>query len=161
MARPQPFPPPVRRHKSGQARVRWRGKDYYLGVYGSPRPSRRTAACWCDLEAGQDPGSTSAAGLTVAQAYALWLDHARADYDPAGREAQQHEYAARPVLALFGLIPATEFGPQQLEAVQQSMASGSWMTAEEAAANAKHGHATRWCRNVVNRRTVRIQTAWR
>lgn len=80
--------PPVRRHKTGQARVRWRGKDYYLGVYGSPEAEQAYRRLLVRLEAGQDPaGPKAAAGLTVAQAYALWLEHARADYDPAGREA--------------------------------------------------------------------------
>lgn len=41
MGRKKRWPPTVTKHSSGQARVRWKGTDYYLGVYGSPEATAK------------------------------------------------------------------------------------------------------------------------
>ena len=49
-------PPKYTHHvPSGQARVRLRGKDYYLGLHGSPESYRRYAEFLARLEAGELP----------------------------------------------------------------------------------------------------------
>lgn len=37
MGRKKRWPPVVTKHSTGQARVRWKGRDYYLGTYGTPQ----------------------------------------------------------------------------------------------------------------------------
>lgn len=158
MPRKPVWPPVIFRHKSGQARVRIRGTDHYLGEYGSAR----AAAAYADLLAkitspDQSKVAPSGGGITVAGVVAFFLAHAEKNYSARGREAENHRLAVRPLTALFGLLPAGDFGPKHLKTVQQAMASGSWMDAAER----KKAPVVGWCRNVVNRRVVRLRTLWK
>jgi hypothetical protein len=90
MPRKQTWPPPVHHHrKSGQARVRINGKDYYLGPYGSPEAEEALAALLVRHARGELGGRVAAAPAaprTVADVAAEWLAGAAPGYSARGRE---------------------------------------------------------------------------
>jgi len=163
MPRKPIWPPPVHHHKpTGQARVRIRGRDYYLGKYGSPEAQAEYARLVAELAAGAVPAPKGAApALTVADVVASWWEQAEKEYSERGRELDQFRFALPPLLRLYGHTPARDFDADRLETVRQAMASGSWMSEEEKAQAVKRKRPVGWCRNVVNRRVVRIRTVWR
>lgn len=141
------WPPSVHLHKaSGQARVKWRGRHYYLGPHGSAESRKRYADLVAEI-AGQPrperpvPGKPTAP--TVAEAWKLWAAHASQRYSARGREAVQFDYAAAPLLARHGQTRVDTFGPAALEEVRDEMIRLGW------------------CRRVINRRVIRLRTAWR
>lgn len=162
---------PSKKHPTGQARIRLNGKQVYLGVFGSPESWRKyhqlqsewaAGLAGCETQPKPNRNPTENPGtITVAEAVARWTRHAGEHYDPAGREGGQFRYALQVVVRLFGSRPVSEFDSLSLETVQKAMATGSWMSLEEKEAARKRGLEIGWCRNVVNRRTVRVQTAWR
>lgn len=166
MPRKQTFPPPVTRHKSGQARVRWQSKDYYLGVYGSVDAARNYAALLTRLASGQDaakpvPEATAPATVTVSSIVARWFAEEAPRYADDGREVAQFRLSVAPLIQLFGGLPAGEFDCNALERVQLAAAAGTWQTAKDRRWHDQRGYPTGWSRRVVNRRIVRIRTIWR
>ncbi len=156
-----PWPPRIYWHRpSNRDRIRWEGRDYYLGEHGSPEAAAEYRRLCVQL-AQQSTISPSVEGITVAEVVALWRAEEAPRYDPAGREAQQFAYTVPPLLRLFGTLPAADFGPRQLAAVRDAMAAGSWQTEEERAEAATRGYPAAWSARVVNRRIVRIRTIWR
>lgn len=146
MARPRKFPPSVYRHSSGQAMVRWQGRTYYLGKHGSPEAEEAYGKLIVELAAGKTPKPASAS--TVNDVLAEWWQRESPRYGQS-KELRHFKIAWRVLAATHGELPASEFKAGQLEAVQLAMATGSW------------NHSKGWCRNVVNRQTVRIRTIWR
>jgi integrase len=143
MPRKKEWPPRPHHHKpSGQERVRAGGKDYYLGPIGSAEARRRYAELVSAWKAPEGPPAP-ARGPTVAEAVAAWRRWAVTRYDPAGREVVQYDATLSPWLGLFADLPAAGFGVAQLERVRDEMVRRGW------------------CRNVVNRRVVRVRTVWR
>lgn len=173
MSRPVLFPPKMSEHKaSGQARVRWRGEDYYLGPWGSEESRQRYAALLLELTAHTErtdgahsahtaaPCAHTIQPLLVCDVLARWLIHARSYYSERGRECEQFVLAVRPLERLYGLTPARAFGPDELEQLQTAMLTGSWM----GEADRRHPRAPKsggWSRSVVNARTKRVRTVWR
>lgn len=168
MGRKSVWPPRITLHAaSGQARVRWQNRDYYLGKWDSEEARGRYAALLLELSA--PPGASTAhppripgasTGLLVCDVLARWCVHARSYYSERGRERQQYAQALRPLERLFGLVPAREFDAVRLRQLQQAMLDGSWMTAEDRA----HPMVPRfggWARRVVNGRLTRVRTVWR
>jgi integrase len=147
MGRRAIWPPKVIAHKaSGQARVQWKNKTYYLGPIGSPES--RTA--YCELirrlqggdgdQANAPPEPPPPGKGTVAQLVALWHVHAAGEHTP--EERTSYRYALQPVVQIYGDSRIEQFDALALRRVQQYM-------------------ATRLCRNQVNRRIVRVRTVWR
>jgi integrase len=159
MARPKKWPPTLHLHRSsGQAYVRINGRNVYLGRYDSPESREAYQRI---LAAGGAPAPKPTAGVTVAGVIARFLADAEATRDPRGREVEQFKLSLAPVLRLYGSRPADEFDADALEVVQRALASGSWLTDKERAVRAKRKQSCALSRNVVNRRVVRIRTAWR
>ncbi len=163
MPRKAQWPPPLREHKpSGQGRVRWRGKDSYFGRFGDPETEasyqRWVATLQPDAPA---PAVAPSACVSVADVVAEWELKEGPRYSKRGEELAAFRASLRPLLALFGPTSAADFDADALEQVQLAMASGSWMNPEQKAKRTKGKKATAWCRNVVNRRVVRIRTVWR
>src|SRR5689334_14183261 len=113
-------PPTYSHHKpSGQARVRYRGKDYYLGPFGSAASKEAYARLIAQLMS-DEPGSPSsperpadAPPITVSELIARFWAHAQTYYMKDGRPTGEHKVircALRPLRKLFGSIPAAEFG---------------------------------------------------
>jgi integrase len=169
MPRPVVFPPKLSEHKpSGQARVRWQGKDFYLGPWNSEESRQRYAALLLELTAASAhlaPSERSisahlAPGLLVCDLIARWLRHARGYYSERGREAEQYALACRPLDRLFGATPAASFDADCLRRLQQALLDGTWMDARDRAApNAPKQRG--YCRRVVNARVKRVRTIWR
>jgi integrase len=162
--RPVVFPPSMTLHAaSGQARVRWQGKDFYLGPWQSEQARQRYTELLVKLTAPSHPGEPSAPrppGLLVCDVLARWLIHCRTYYSERGRETAQFRLALRPLERLYGMTPARDFGPDELEQLQTAMLTGSWMGEADRA----HPRAVKvggWSRRVVNSRIKRIRTVWR
>lgn len=167
MPRPRKFPPTIHHHASGQGMIRWKGRDYYLGKYGSPEAAAEYArligqiAGQVDISGLPENRKTAAMiGLTVAEVVARFQTHAKTYYSARGREGEQYGCALKPLLRLFADLPASAFGPDELRRLQQVMIDGSWMTDIERAHPTRRGK-TGWSRGVVNARIKRIRTAWR
>lgn len=164
MGRKPTWPPKVQHHKSGRDRVRIRGQDIYLGPTDSDEAKAAYARLLAQMTGPDSPipaVGNVASTKTVADVVAEWWIGPGQDYSQRGRELKQYQSTFRPLLRLHGPTYADEFGLDQLEEVQRAMASGSWLTEEERKELTDRGKEVNWCRNVVNRRIVRIRTVWR
>ena len=136
-------------HKpSGQARVRFNGKDYYLGRFGSPESRQAYAKLVAEnVRPGADIRPSNECGgypdLSVNEMFVRYLEHARAYYVSNGKptsEIYNMKAAMRSVRALYESEPAATFGPLALKAVRQHMID-----------------TQKLCRGVVNGRVNRIR----
>jgi integrase len=124
-------PPKYSLHKpSGQARVRYLGRDHYLGPYGS-RESREAYARLIAEFSRDDPAPFSApGGLTVAELILKFWGHCQVYYrhpdgTPTG-EAAVIKCALRPLRRLFGTEPAAGFGARKLKLLRDEMIRLGW-----------------------------------
>ncbi len=84
--------------------------------------------------------------VTVAEIVARFMEHARKHYVKRGKQTSQvkaFEATLAPLLALFGKIPAREFGPKKLKAVRADMIRKGW------------------CRKSINRNVGRIRQVFK
>lgn len=142
MARRRQFPPKPHGHAaSGQERVRYKGKDFYLGPIGSDEARReyaRLLSLWTQgREAGPRPATTL---LNVGEVWAAFWADATASRDH--REVRAFEAAFAVVLARYAELPADKFDSLALLEIQRDMAS-------------------KWVRTVTNRQIVRVRTVFR
>lgn len=169
MGRKPTWPPPVYPNwHTGQERMRvhvhGKPKDIVLGPIGSEQAKARYRQLVADMERNGRvyvPPAKPAEPLTVDDVIGRFWLHAEAEYDQAGREPENFRRSLAPVVSLYGPTPARTFGPKCLKALQQAMASGSWMTDEERKSYEKRRRPIGWCRNVVNRRITRVKTVWK
>jgi len=126
-------------HKSsGQARVRIAGRDYLLGPYDSEQSRIKYGKLISELAGGlpvdplagcNRPQSATDAGLSVAALLLAFLRHAESYYIKNGEQTDEvacFKSAMRPVRELFALIPAKDFSPLNLKAVQQRYVALGW-----------------------------------
>jgi len=128
--------PPVHKHKTGQARTRISGKDFYLGVHGTPEAKEeyeRLVAEW--LAAGRpQPWSGPVRGsagswrripkLTLAELMVLFLAWAKEHYRKGGKPTSEMAAMKRALSyahRLYGRRSLTEFGPVALKACRCQM----------------------------------------
>lgn len=149
MARPVKFPPTVHRHHSGQAFIRWHGQEIYLGKHGTPKAEAEYIRVLARLKAGQEAKPREVDGLTVNAVVAQWEERESPRLGNS-REKGAMKDALKPLVVMFGDIPAADFRAAELETVQLAVAGGTWKE-----------DAPRWSRRVVNRNIVRIRTVWR
>lgn len=161
MARKAQFPPKIHRHSSGQARVHWRGTDYYLGPFGTPEAQAAYLKLLAELGGPDGQPRAEPKVLTVADALALWLVEVDRTRDPAGREPYHHRLMAKAVIRLYGTLPAAEFGARHLEGLQRALADGSWAAPEDLPWYTKHRVEVKLSCGVVNHRITRLRTCWR
>ena len=135
--------PKFTRHATGQARVRIKGKDYYLGVHGTPEAEARYRQLVAELVSGTPAKPAPAESVTVSCVVAAYLEHLDRTLSATSREPAQYSFAVRPLVDLFGPENACEFSPKKLKLLQVEMVRRDW------------------CRNVVNHRTNRIRTIFR
>ncbi len=135
--------PKLSRHKTGQARVRIKGKDHYLGTYGSPEAEQRYRQLIARLVSGQTAAEPATDHATVRDVVASYLLHVAATLGPESREPAQYSATVKPLLAMFGTEHARDFSPKKLKLLQSEMVRLDW------------------CRNQVNRRTNRVRTIFR
>ena len=169
MGRKAPNLPPIypKKPKVGDrkfARIYVAGKpqDFPLGPHGSEEAKQAYLRLAAEIAAnGGLPPAAKTGNLTVDEVLARFWTYAEAEYDPRGRELENFRLSLAPLRRLYGSTPAARFDSECLIVVQQAMVSGSWMSPEEKAEAAKRKRSIGWCRNVVNRRIVRIKTAWK
>jgi integrase len=111
---------------TGQAVVRVDGRDYYLGKYGSTVSRAeydRLIAQW--LSNGRSLGGPNGdSGLSVNELIVRYLEFARKYYQRDGQptgEIGKICDALRPVRKLYGLTPASVFGPLALKTVREAL----------------------------------------
>lgn len=155
MTAPRPFPLyPKKPHKhSGGARIKIAGKIYYLGKHGSDKSYREYERLRLEHASKGVIAFPTAAGDTVNALVAAWL-HA----DPRGKNHPEVERVVRacvPLCRMFGETQANEFRAVRLRALQDTMATQSWMTKEE---KAKCGP---WSRGYVNKNIQRVVSVFR
>ncbi len=130
---------------SGQARVRIDGRDHLLGPFGSDESRIKYAALVAQVAGGLsvDPlggggsnrgilprnESESDPGPSVAELLLAFKRHADAYYTKNGKptaEVDCFNSAMRPVRELFAMLPARDFGPLHLKAVQMKYVEAKW-----------------------------------
>ncbi|MBD3672747.1 MAG: site-specific integrase [Planctomycetaceae bacterium] len=115
--------PAYSHHKpSGQARVRFGGKSYYLGEYGSSESYERyedLIAKWLALN-----DDAVRFNLTVDDLVLLFLEHAKQHYRKNGQLTSEYEclrLAFRPLVHQHGTTRVREFSPLKLKEVRELM----------------------------------------
>jgi integrase len=130
-------PPKYTHHiPSGQARVRHRGKDYYLGLHGSPESYQKYAEFLARLNAGELASKPEKAQappvartLILAELIERFDVHCEAYYRHDGEPTGEHitfRAALRPILSLFSALPVVDFSPKRLIAVRDEMIRLGW-----------------------------------
>ncbi len=128
--------------QSGQARVRINGKEHLLGPYGSDESRIRYAELVSKSVAGLsvDPiggnrgrlprnEADTDAGPSVAELLWAFKRHADGYYVVDGKptaEVDCFNSAMRPVRELFAMLPARDFGPLHMKAVQAKYVESGW-----------------------------------
>ncbi len=128
MARPKNKVPSYLPHSaSGQARVRFHGRDIYLGPFGSPESKQEYARFIAEhFGNGESPSMQIAIGerLSVAALVVKYDDFAKSYYVKNG-VATDERYAIKaavgPLVQLYGDSPANEFSPKKLKAVRDQI----------------------------------------
>src|SRR5215470_5316389 len=115
--------PAYQRHKaSGQAKVRIKGRDHYLGPWGTPESHERYRDLIAELLARNC--DTSRYTLTIDDLALLYLEHAKQHYVKNGRhtsEVRCTRNALKFLISEAGKRRAREFGPKLLKATRQRM----------------------------------------
>ncbi len=167
MPRQPSFPSfPKKAHKSGQARIRYRKRDYYLGVFGSDAARReyaRLAAEFAADPAKAFPRPVQSSLLTVNEMVFKWVvdEGSGPGADHPSSEAWQVKAATRPLCRMFGDTIAADFDAEKLELLRDAMVACSWMNADELAERAKRKKLPGWSRNHVNHQITRIRKVFR
>ncbi len=123
---PKPRVPQYCRHKtSGQGVVYFARRPYYLGPYGSDQSLQAYARLIAEWRAaGHPPNRVAPADLTVTELVAAHWQWARDYY--VRSEQRCIRLAAKPLLRLYGLERAADFGPIALDAVRNAMIDAGW-----------------------------------
>jgi integrase len=129
----QQIPRYCRHEPTGQAYVRFEGRQFYLGRWSraASAPSKekydRLIAEW--MAAGRRM-PVPAHPITIAEVAVRFRQHARDYYRrPDGQptsEVGNFDLAIRPLLKLYSNLPAAEFGPLKLETVRNAMIASGW-----------------------------------
>lgn len=121
-----PRAPKYRRHKGkGLAVVTIRGRDIYLGKFGSASSKelyRRLIGEF--MLTGGVAMLTEPEEITVAEVAAAFIKFARGYYVKRGKPTREYEQiieVVRVVKPLYGRAPASEFGPLALKAVRERL----------------------------------------
>lgn len=153
MPRKATWPPPVHRHKSGQARVRIKGVDHYLGPYGSEQAQLELARLLERHATGELPRArtlTLPPARTVADVVAEYVAQALPGHSERGKERWQFRRALAVLLALHGSLDAQDLDAEKLDGVRRAMLDGGWAPGVKP-----------WSVRVAARHVVRIRTVWR
>lgn len=145
MARKANVLPSYLLHKpTGQARVRIAGQDHYLGEFGSEASRIAYGQLVAKLAGGIpiDPiakpkrgsrlppnDSEADPGPSVGELCLVFLRHAETHYLKNGKQTSEVHILKsiiRPLNELYGLTPASQFGPLALKAVRSKMIESGW-----------------------------------
>jgi integrase len=121
-------------HKaSGRAVVRLDGKDIYLGAYGTQEAQAaydrlitewlqrgRALPPWAGGHGGEN-AQVPQAGLSVAELVLAYKEYTDEYYRDSPAEREKIRLATRHLRLLYGLTPASAFGPLALKAVREQL----------------------------------------
>lgn len=149
--KPKPVPSyPSKPHKSGAARLRYRGQEYYLGPFNSSASRAKYARIIAELnvtpaaidisQAKRDNTAVTTAELI--DAFRVWAEMRYVKHGKQTTEVQLFRMALSPVIELYSDIMADEFGPLALTACRNELAK-------------------RYCRKKVNEHLGRIRRVWK
>ncbi len=137
---------PKKAHRSGQARIYIRGKDFYLGPFGSAKSKAKYARLIAEYYGSDRPVIDSPKGeATVAELVAAFVAWATIRYQKNGKptsEISLYRAALAPVIDLYGDLDANDFGPLALTVCRDTLAK-------------------RHCREKVNQHVGRIRRVWK
>lgn len=153
---------PKSKHQSGQARIRWKGRDYYLGVFGSEQSHTeyaRLVALFATSPTNATLSPTKPESLTISEMIVAW--HADAVKWSAKKELVELLRASTVLNRLYGPTPAASFDVACLSVVREAMIAGSWLTDEERDDLQKRGKPFAWCKNQVNHMIGRVKRIFR
>lgn len=136
------FPSYLMHRATGQARIVWAGRTYYLGPHGSPDSLAAYQRMLAEIAAFGQPVER-VPGLTVAVLVERFDRWAVRYYGPRSNEPLYHRYATADAVRLYGATPAADFGPAQLKTIR-----AEW----ESAGN--------WSRRTINRRVRQLVRVW-
>ncbi len=152
--------PEMRLHKpSGQARVRYKGKEHWLGRFGTREAAQRFAELLGEIVTGSTPSKPrtrslgrssppAAPALSVNELAVAFLEHARQHYrHPDGKPTSEIDCilsAIGPLTRLYGMTAVEVFGPTALKAVRQSMVETGWSRGVINAAIGRIRRVFRW-----------------
>jgi integrase len=143
MARkPNVFPSYLLHQPTGQARVRIKGKDHYLGPFGSDESRIAYGQLIAKMAGGIpiDPIADSNRGKlprnesedpgpSVGELCVVFLRHAQTHYLKDGKPTSEIHIlksVISPLNELYGMLPAKDFGPLALKAVRTKMVELGW-----------------------------------
>jgi integrase len=158
----QVFPPPLKRHSTGQARCWWASAWHYFGAADTPASQAAYATFLYRIATGDPalvPPVVATIPLTVADVAAAWMEGGTLELTERGREIEAFRLTLPPLLRLWGKLAASTFGAQHLIELRQAMVSGSWMTDEERQHPQRRGKVG-WSRQLVNQRIGRVKRIW-
>lgn len=127
MARKTKWPPEVRQQAGmDYVRVQHGGKrrKWTLGPSGSDLARAEYLRVCAEVEAGRLLGAAPGCAVSVLDVCIPYMDRCVAEVDP--RQVFRVRAALRPVIELYGLRPADEFGPLALEAVRATYVAGGY-----------------------------------
>ena len=133
MARSRNPVPKYTLHKSsGQARVCYGGREYYLGKHGSPESLAEYARVCAEIGQAKElpaPARTSSR-LQICEVATAFFEHAEQYYrGPGGKltsEFSEYKYSVQHLWDLYGQTLAAEFGPIALQTVRAAMVKAGW-----------------------------------
>ncbi len=124
-------PPADSLHKpSGQARVRYEGRDHYLGAYGSRESREAYARLIAEFSRDDLAPAPATTFLSVAEVILKFWAHSQTYYrHPDGTPTGEHlviRCALKPLRRLFGSTPVGEFRAKQLRLLRDEMIRLGW-----------------------------------
>jgi hypothetical protein len=141
--------PKYRLHKaSGRAVVTLpnpgalRGRDVFLGRYGTPESQQRYARVIAEWSATGAVRPAPTTDITIVELVDRYWAHVRSYYVKDGKPSSEQgiiKQALAPLLKLYGVSAARDFGPLSLKNVRQFMVEKDW------------------CRNYINKQSDRIK----
>ena len=132
MTKKPPDVPPYRLHKStGSSYAVFNGKRTYFGRHGRPESKAKYDQAVAEWLAGGRQVRVKPSELTIVELADRFNAHADRYYvGPDGKptnEPHNIRTALKPLLALYGETPATEFGPLAIKAVRERMIGLGWV----------------------------------
>ncbi|MEO2016293.1 MAG: site-specific integrase [Fuerstiella sp.] len=130
--------PTLKRHVSGRAYTRFKGKCTYFGKFGTEEAQQRFQQWLADMDFVEDKFQHVSLLLLASK----FMDHAKVHYRKNGvptGEANNVRLAMRTACTMYGNSRVSEFGPKRLKAVRDQMIQDGL------------------CRNTVNARIRRIR----
>lgn len=121
--------PKYRRHPNGQAFVQHQGRRYYLGKYGEEQSRKRYGQFIARLATSEPASAASSDSPTITKLIQLYGEAARSRYYKDGQPTKEFKgilSALRVLEILYGEEPGKDFGPSELEAVQENLVARNY-----------------------------------